>query len=88
MNVYEYLNNVIAEKGAAYLILIDPDKTSGEKLERFVQHCEKSGVDGFLVGGSLLISNNLDDTVKTINDIFESPTPMTRLNHWRYKLDK
>ncbi len=39
MNVYEYLNTIIAEKGAAYLILIDPDKTSGEKLERFVQHC-------------------------------------------------
>jgi len=73
MNVYEYLNNVIAEKGAAYLILIDPDKTSGKKLERFVQHCERSGVDGFLVGGSLLISNNLDSIVTTIKKTTSLP---------------
>jgi len=66
MKVFDYLNNIISEKGAAYLILIDPDKSSGESLANFVRHCEISGVDGFLAGGSLMTTNILDDVIKTI----------------------
>ncbi|NOX64704.1 MAG: geranylgeranylglyceryl/heptaprenylglyceryl phosphate synthase [Chlorobi bacterium] len=66
MKIFNYLNNTISEKGAAYLILIDPDKSSGESLAEFVRHCEVSGVDGFLAGGSLMTTNILDDVIKTI----------------------
>ena len=66
MKVFDYLNNVISEKGAAYLILIDPDKSSGESLGKFVRHCEAAGVDGFLAGGSLMTTNILDDVIKMI----------------------
>ncbi len=60
MKTYNYLQNIAREKGAAYLILLDPDKLSEEKLIPFVKHCEKSDVDGFLVGGSLMINSNLE----------------------------
>ncbi len=66
MKVFDYINNIISDKGAAYLILIDPDKSSGEDLAKFVRHCEVSGVDGFLAGGSLMTTNILDDVINTI----------------------
>jgi heptaprenylglyceryl phosphate synthase len=64
MKIYKYLQKTIQEKGAAYLILLDPDKLSEEKLIPFVKHCEKSGVDGFLIGGSLMVNNNMDSFIE------------------------
>lgn len=60
MKIYKYLQNIIEQKGAAYLILLDPDKLSEQKIVSYVQHCEKSGVDGFLIGGSLMVNNNME----------------------------
>ncbi len=66
MKTYEYLEKIITDKGAAYLMLIDPDKISGGKLGEFVTYCEKSGVDGFLIGGSLMLGNNLAGHIDVI----------------------
>lgn len=66
MNTSEYLHSIIAQKGAAYLVLIDPDKTSDENLGKFVRQCELSGVDAFLAGGSLITTNRLKNTVEII----------------------
>ncbi|MEI7810921.1 MAG: geranylgeranylglyceryl/heptaprenylglyceryl phosphate synthase [Ignavibacteria bacterium] len=66
MKVYNYLDARIKTNGAACLILIDPDKISGQKLVDFVRECEVSGVDGLLVGGSLIINGNLARTIDTI----------------------
>ncbi|MCW8811185.1 MAG: geranylgeranylglyceryl/heptaprenylglyceryl phosphate synthase [Ignavibacteriaceae bacterium] len=66
MKIYNHLLNTVKAKGAAYLILLDPDKLSDSKIIPFVKHCEKSGVDGFLIGGSLLISGDLNSFIETI----------------------
>jgi len=66
MKIYNQLLNTIKAKGAAYLILLDPDKLSDSKIIPFVKHCEKSGVDGFLIGGSLMISGDLNFFIETI----------------------
>ena len=66
MKIYNYLLNTIKAKGAAYLILLDPDKLSETKIIPFVKFCENSGVDGFLIGGSLMISSNLDSITEKI----------------------
>lgn len=66
MKTYNYLLNTIKEKGAAYLILLDPDKLPEEKLNRFLHHCKKSGVDGFLVGGSLMVNADFESFLKTV----------------------
>jgi phosphoglycerol geranylgeranyltransferase len=60
MNIYNQLLEVIQIKGAAFLVLLDPDNLPEEKVSRFAKHCEKSGVDGFLIGGSLLMNDNLE----------------------------
>ena len=61
MNIYNQLLEVIQIKGAAFLVLLDPDNLPEEKLSLFTGHCEKSGVDGFLIGGSLLLNGNLEN---------------------------
>ncbi|MCW8804242.1 MAG: geranylgeranylglyceryl/heptaprenylglyceryl phosphate synthase, partial [Ignavibacteriaceae bacterium] len=66
MKIYNYLLNTIRAKGAAYLILLDPDKLSNSKILPFIRHCEKSGVDGFLIGGSLMMSGDLDSFIENV----------------------
>ena len=66
MKIYDHLINTISEKGAAYLILLDPDKLSEQKLAKFLRHCENSGVDGFLVGGSLMVNGDFDSFLEKV----------------------
>ncbi|GAB4142321.1 MAG: geranylgeranylglyceryl/heptaprenylglyceryl phosphate synthase [Ignavibacteriales bacterium] len=66
MKVYEQIQNTIIKKGAAYFILIDPDKTFGERLEKFIDVCVKADVDGFLIGGSLMLNPNLSTEIEII----------------------
>jgi phosphoglycerol geranylgeranyltransferase len=73
MNIYNHLLEVIQTKGAAYLILLDPDNLPVEKVTRFAQHCENSGVDGFLIGGSLLINDNLENFLLKLKKITSLP---------------
>ncbi len=73
MKIYNHINQIISQKGAAYFILIDPDKLPIEKTGTFVSHCEKSGVDGFLIGGSLMINGDLDKSIKAVKDNCKLP---------------
>ncbi|MHB1686475.1 MAG: phosphoglycerol geranylgeranyltransferase [Ignavibacteriaceae bacterium] len=66
MKIYNYLLNIISQKGAAYLILLDPDKLADDNLFRFIRHCEISGVDGFLVGGSLMINGDFEGFIEKV----------------------
>jgi putative glycerol-1-phosphate prenyltransferase len=74
MKIYNYLLNTISTKGAAYLILIDPDKISHDKLPVFVKHCQKSGVDAFLLGGSLMMNDHFEDFILTVKKNCTIPT--------------
>ncbi|HED06954.1 MAG TPA: geranylgeranylglyceryl/heptaprenylglyceryl phosphate synthase [Ignavibacteria bacterium] len=66
MNIYKYLLDTILNKGGAYLILIDPDKIEEEKLPLFIRNCEQAGVDGFLIGGSLMINSKFDEFIEKV----------------------
>ena len=66
MKIYNHLLNTIKEKGAAYLILLDPDKLSEDKLAGFLKHCEKSGVDGLLIGGSLMVNGDFESFIEKV----------------------
>ena len=52
--------------GAAYLVLIDPDTLADAHLSSYVRSATEAGADGFLVGGSLLLSNDLNGQLTTI----------------------
>ncbi len=66
MKIYKYLLETIANKGGAYLILIDPDKIDDDKLSLFIKNCEQAGVDGFLIGGSLMVNNRFDEFLEKV----------------------
>ncbi len=66
MTIFERLLKIRQERGAGYLILIDPDKMNGEQLPSFVREATEAGADGFLVGGSLMHTTEFDEQIKTI----------------------
>lgn len=47
----------------SFAVLIDPDKVNEEKIAELAQLTADAGVDYLLVGGSLVISNHLDEVV-------------------------
>ena len=66
MSVYEKLLSVKNEKGAGFLVLLDPDRMSVPQIVELAQKSEKGGADAFLVGSSLLLSTRFDEAVKEI----------------------
>lgn len=68
MDVYNRLLNTIREKGAAYLVLIDPEKSDDRKLASFIRYCETNGADGFLAGGTILLNDNLSKCITVIRE--------------------
>jgi phosphoglycerol geranylgeranyltransferase len=50
----------------SFAVLIDPDKVNHGQLDELVKLGEDAGVDYFFLGGSLVISNHLDDCVQHI----------------------
>ena len=50
----------------SFAVLIDPDKINDNKMQQLINVAVAAGVDYFLVGGSLVISNYLDDCIQYI----------------------
>ncbi|HOU46955.1 MAG TPA: geranylgeranylglyceryl/heptaprenylglyceryl phosphate synthase, partial [Chitinophagales bacterium] len=55
------MNTNLSKKQIA--VLIDPDKTDANKLQKIVLAARNADIDFFLVGGSLLLKNKLEETV-------------------------
>jgi phosphoglycerol geranylgeranyltransferase len=73
MNIYQKLLDIKKKKGAGYFVLIDPDKQSLKDVVSFAQNCEKCGVDGFLIGSSLLLSNHFDAMIQAVKKVVSIP---------------
>ncbi|MDQ6610140.1 MAG: geranylgeranylglyceryl/heptaprenylglyceryl phosphate synthase [Bacteroidota bacterium] len=62
--------NSLAEKKRngkkSFAVLIDPDKVNDKKMQPLIDLAVSARVDYFLVGGSLVISNYLDECVQFI----------------------
>jgi len=59
----------LEQKGAgkkSFAVLIDPDKVSTPALDQTIQLAVEAGVDYFYVGGSLLISDQMDRCIRQI----------------------
>ena len=50
----------------SFAVLIDPDKVDDKKMQQLIELSVAAKVDYFLVGGSLIISNYLDECVQFI----------------------
>lgn len=57
----------------SFAVLIDPDKADIQAVNQLVKLSVNAGVDYFLVGGSLVISNRLDEVVQQIKAVCNIP---------------
>lgn len=65
-NLYHTLTQKKQKGQKSFAVLIDPDKVDAASIEQLVQLSVAAKVDYFLVGGSLVISNQLDEVVQQI----------------------
>jgi len=66
MSIYQKLLSAVSEHGAAYLVLVDPDKIDETAFPAFVEQSTAAGVDGFLVGGSLVLADTFELSIRTM----------------------
>ena len=81
MSVFQKLLEIRDKKGAGFLLLVDPDENQMDKLPEFIRIADAEGVDAFLVGASLLLSNNFEDTIKIIKSEANKPVIILSLIH-------
>jgi putative glycerol-1-phosphate prenyltransferase len=73
MLILSSLIKTIKEKGSAYIVLIDPDKKNKDNIENLIEKGNKSNVDAFFVGGSLIMDSKYESRVKSIKDNSDIP---------------
>jgi phosphoglycerol geranylgeranyltransferase len=64
--IYHSLTERKRQGKKSFAVLVDPDKVNDRDMEQLVRLSVEAGVDYFLVGGSLVISNYLDACVQRI----------------------
>ena len=74
MKVYQSLLERKKNGQKSFTVLIDPDKVDSSSLSSLVQLANDSKVDYFFVGGSLVVSDHLDDCIAQIKK--ESSIPV------------
>ena len=64
-SVLNSLVNLRKQNKKAFAVLIDPDNTDMNQIIETAQLCNDANVDYVFVGGSLMLSNHLDECIKT-----------------------
>ncbi|MDF2193653.1 geranylgeranylglyceryl/heptaprenylglyceryl phosphate synthase [Paraflavitalea sp. CAU 1676] len=64
--IYQSLLQQKAKGHKSFAVLIDPDKVNAAKIDELTTLAVEAGVDYLFVGGSLVISNQLDEVVQQI----------------------
>jgi len=73
MLIYEQLTKGKKAGKKAFAVLIDPDKVNSQKIDVLTDLTVEAGVDYLLVGGSLVISDHLDEVVQQIKNNCDLP---------------
>lgn len=68
MNVYTSLVERKQSGQKSFVVLIDPDKVTSSSLTSLIKMAEGAGVDYFFVGGSLVVSDHLEECIQQIKN--------------------
>ena len=71
--IFDSLIQSIKDKGAAHIVLLDPDRRNEQSLEERVEKANNAGVDALFVGGSLMMDFKCEDRVKKIKSLSKIP---------------
>src|SRR5690349_9675911 len=72
-NIYQTLSEKKSQGRKSFAVLIDPDKVDKKALDELIGLSLSAKVDYLLVGGSLVISNHLDECVQHIKKNCDIP---------------
>lgn len=72
MKTYDRLVK-LSQKRANYFCLIDPDSIDAKKAAKIALIFEENGVDGILVGGSMMLKDNFEIVLKAIKESVKIP---------------
>jgi phosphoglycerol geranylgeranyltransferase len=64
--IYNQLTHKKQHKNKSFAVLIDPDKVTNSSLDALIALAVEARVDYLFVGGSLVVSNHLDEVVQHI----------------------
>ena len=67
--VFEHLLGIQKEKGAGYLVLIDPDRKNDGILDDLVPAVNESNADAILVGGSFFMDGKFHERAARIKEL-------------------
>ncbi|MBN2017873.1 MAG: geranylgeranylglyceryl/heptaprenylglyceryl phosphate synthase [Candidatus Cloacimonetes bacterium] len=71
--ILSFLNSRVNAAKPGFLCLIDPDKQQPDESAQLALKCQDNGVDVILVGGSLMVKDNFNETVKVIKNQVSIP---------------
>lgn len=71
--IYQYIQSLAAAGKKMLAVLIDPGKTSIQHVKSTVLQAKNAGVDFILVGGSLMLNQEMDDTIQAIKQETDLP---------------
>ena len=71
--IYHSLTERKRQNKKSFAVLVDPDKVNDSDVDQLVSLCAEAKVDYFFVGGSLVISNYLDECVQLIKKNCDIP---------------
>jgi putative glycerol-1-phosphate prenyltransferase len=71
--LYHQLTERKSHGRKSFTVLIDPDRVDTPKIEQLVGLSVEANVDYFFLGGSLVISNNLDECIQQIKASCDIP---------------
>jgi len=66
IDMERYLKGILAQKGGGLFILIDPDRGSPLELAKLAALSAELGADAILIGSSILLNDDLSETVRSI----------------------
>lgn len=72
MKIYEIIKEK-AKNHASYYCLLDPDRLTEETAVKYAKICEDQGVDGILVGSSMMLVNDFNSILKLIKENVKIP---------------
>ena len=73
MNIYKKILDYKKREKKLFAILIDPDKTDNNSLIQIIKRSNESNIDLFLIGGSLLIKDRIEELIQDIKSHSDIP---------------
>jgi len=72
-STYDKIVQLKQEHKKAFTVLVDPDKTTLKKADELISLCTKANVDFIFVGGSLVVSDHIEELVQHIKSSCDIP---------------